>query len=146
MQLVKWNPINEMMNMNNRMGRLFSEFFYPANGHAAWESNGWNPATDVLENEEAYVIKAELPGLDKKQISVDVKEDVLTIKGERSDDKEVKTDKVYRRERFQGKFQRAFILPSTVESDKIEAEFADGLLKITIPKTMQEEPKQITVH
>lgn len=146
MQLIKWNPINDMMTMGNHMGRLFDEFFYPANGHTAWENEGWNPVADVLENEAAYIVKAELPGLDKKQISVAVKAGVLTIKGERSDEKEVKTDKVYRRERFQGRFHRAFVLPPTVEADKIEAEFTDGLLKITIPKTVKEKPKQITVH
>ena len=146
MHLVRWNPVSKMMNVNNRMDRFFSEFFFPAGSHASQDGYSWNPAADVYENEGAYVIKAELPGLNKKHINVDVKENILTIKGERSDDNEVKEDKVYRKERFQGKFQRAFILPSTVESGKIEAEFADGLLKITIPKSGEKKPKQITIH
>jgi len=146
MHLVKWNPASKMMNVNNHLDRFFSEFFYPAGSHASQDGYCWNPAADVYENDDAYVIKAELPGLNKKHINVDVKENILTIKGERSDDNEVKEDKVYRKERFQGKFQRAFVLPSTVESGKIEAEFADGLLKITIPKSGEKKPKQITIH
>ncbi len=146
MQLVRWNPASKMMNVNNHLDRFFSEFFYPAGSHVSQDGYCWNPAADVYENNDAYVIKAELPGLNKKHINVDVKENILTIKGERSDDNEVKEDKVYRKERFQGKFQRAFVLPSTVESGKIEAEFADGLLKITIPKSGEKKPKQITIH
>jgi HSP20 family protein len=146
MHLVRWNPANEIMNANNRLNRFFNEFFYPGSSHVSKEGFRWNPAADVYENDDAYVIKAELPGFDKKDINVDVKENILTIKGERSDDNKVKEEKVYRRERFQGKFQRAFVLPSTVESGKIEAEFADGLLKITIPKSVEKKPKQITIH
>ena len=146
MHLVRWNPVSKMMNVNNHLDRFFNEFFYPAGSRAAQEDYRWNPAADVYENDEAYVIKAELPGLDKKHINVDVKENILTIKGERSDNNEVKDDKVYRRERFQGKFQRTFVLPSTVEFGKIEAEFTNGLLKITIPKSGEKKPKQVTIH
>lgn len=146
MHLVRWNPVSKMMNVNNHLDRFFNEFFHPAGSHATQEDYQWNPATDVYEKDDAYVIKAELPGFDKKHINVDVKENILTIKGERSDNNEVKEDKVYRRERFQGKFQRAFVLPSTVESGKIEAEFTSGLLKITIPKSGEKKPKQVTIH
>jgi HSP20 family protein len=135
-----------MMNVNNHLDRFFNGVFYSAGSHATQEDYRWNPAADVYENDDAYVIKAELPGLDKNHINVDVKKNILTIKGERSDNNEVKEDKVYRRERFQGKFQRAFVLPSAVESGKIAAEFTDGLLKITIPKSGEMKSKTITIH
>lgn len=146
MHLIKLNPVSDMMNVNKRVDRFFNEFFAPLGRQLSKENYRWNPVADVLENDDAFMIKVELPGLDKDQINVDVKENILTIKGERTDENEVKNDKVYQRERFQGKFQRAFSLPSTVEADKIEAEFVDGLLKITIPKAPKEKPKQITVH
>jgi HSP20 family protein len=134
-----------MMNMNRQADRFLNAFLAPA-GEACRNPGHWNPATDIYENDDAYVIKAELPGLDKDHVSIDVKEKILTISGERSEENEVKDDRIYRRERFQGKFQRAFSLPNTADADKIEAEFVDGLLTITIPKAKELKPKQITIH
>ncbi len=146
MHLVRLNPTSDMMKVNRHMDRFFNEFFSPMDRQVSKETFRWNPVADILENDDAFTIKVELPGLEKDQINLDVKENILTIKGERADDNEVKADKVYRRERFHGKFQRAFTLPSTVDADKIKAEFVDGLLKIIIPKVPKEKPKQITVH
>jgi HSP20 family protein len=145
MQLVKWNPINNIFPFNHRLDQYFNDFFYPAE-NIFRQADYWNPATDVYENDDAYVIKVELPGLDKDHVHVDLKENILTIKGERSEESEMKGEKVYQQERFQGKFQRAFELPAKVESDKIEAEFTAGLLKIKIPKSKEEKPRQITIH
>ena len=101
---------------------------------------------DVYEGKDAYVIKAELPGVDKKDISIDLKGRILVVKGERATDSEVKEDNYYRRERTFGKFQRAFSLPESLDADKITADFKDGVLKIEVPKPEAEKPKQITVH
>jgi HSP20 family protein len=106
----------------------------------------WNPVVDIYDNEDNIVIKAELPGIDKENINVDVKDGVLILKGERSSDNEVKKDKYYRRERMFGKFERAFNLPADVDPDKIKADYTDGVLKIDIPKPEERKPKQITVH
>jgi HSP20 family protein len=88
----------------------------------------------MYDEDDRVVIKAELPGVDKKDIAVDVKDRVLTLSGERTYDNEVKAENYYRRERAYGKFQRAFNLPADVDSDKINADFKDGLLIIEVPK------------
>jgi HSP20 family protein len=106
----------------------------------------WNPAVDVYEESDRFVIKAELPGLDRKDIEVDLNDRVLTLKGERSFENEVKEDGYYRKERAFGKFHRAFTLPANLNADEIKAEFKDGLLTINIPKPEEEKPKQITIH
>jgi HSP20 family protein len=106
----------------------------------------WNPAVDLYEKDEHFVIKAELPGVDKNNISIDLKDRMLTISGERSYDNEAKEENYYRRERSYGKFQRVFTLPAEVDSDKIRAEFKDGLLQVEVPKPEQQKPKQVTIH
>jgi len=106
----------------------------------------WRPFVDIYDNDNNIVIKAELPGIDKKDIVVDVKDRFLTLKGERSSENEVKKDKFHRRERTYGKFERVFSLPMEVDPDKIKADYKDGVLKIDIPKLEKQKPKQITVH
>lgn len=147
MELVRWNPHRGFFNLNDRFGSLFDSFFYPTHRHPDLESDwNWNPVVDIYEEEGNYVIKAEIPGVDKKDITIDIKDRTLTLKGERSSDSEVKDDNYYRRERCHGKFERSFSLPADVESDKIDASFKDGVLKIEIPKPEKKKPKQITVH
>jgi HSP20 family protein len=96
---------------------------------------------DIYENEDSVVVKAELPGVDKKDIKVDLKDGVLTLTGERSHEKEVNEDKYYRKERAYGRFHRSFTVPAEIDPDKIKAEFKDGVLKVEIPKP--EEQKAI---
>jgi HSP20 family protein len=133
--------------MHNHLSRMLDEFFAPANaGEAGASLWSWNPAVDVYDKDDHIVIQAELPGVDKKDVAVDVKDGMLTIKGERSSDNEVKEEKFYRRERVYGKFERSFALPENVDPDQIKAEYKDGILKIEIPKTEDQKPKQISVH
>lgn len=147
MELVRWNPHRRLFNVNDRFGSVFDNFFYPAlhhdDGPRHWN---WNPVVDVYEDEGTYVISAEIPGVDKKDIEIDVKDRVLTLKGERSSDKELKENNYYRRERCYGKFERTFSLPENVDAETIEASFKDGVLRLEIPKPEQSKPKSITVH
>jgi len=106
----------------------------------------WSPAIDMLEKNDHLVIKAELPGIEKKDISLDLKEGVLTLKGERKHENEVQDGNFYRREMSYGKFQRSFRLPADVDPEKITAELENGLLTIEVPKPEQSRPKQITVN
>lgn len=147
MNLVKWNPWREMETFSDRMNRLFDGSFIPT----AWVSEesglrNWRPAVDIYDNDEYIVIKAELPGVDKKDIHVDVKDGVLTLSGERTYENEVKEDNYHRRERASGKFQRSFTLPEGFDPDKIDADYKDGVLKIEIPKPKEKKPKKITIH
>jgi HSP20 family protein len=129
------------------MNSLFDDFFYPAAGHTEKRNPlGWHPAVDIFDNDANIVIKAELPGIDKKDIAIDVKDRVLTLKGERVSDNDVKEDHFYRRERTYGKFERSFTLPAHVKTDDIKADYKDGVLRIDIPKPEAQQPKQITVH
>jgi len=147
MNLVRWNPWGEMSALQNRINSLFSEPFFRSGREDDELSMGsWYPAVDMFENDDKIVIKAELPGVDKKDISVDVKDRVLTLSGERNYDHEVKEENYYRRERTCGKFKRTFNLPADVDSDKIKADFKDGVLKVEMPKPEAQKPKRITVH
>jgi HSP20 family protein len=126
---------------------MFDNFFVPARDWLKAEHvHSWNPAVDILDKDDHIVITAELPGVDKKDLTVDVKDRVLTLKGERSSDNEDKEDNFYRRERFYGKFERSFTLPTNVDPDNIKADYKDGVLNIKVPKPEQQKPKQITVH
>ena len=147
MNLVRWNPYGEMTAMKNRINRRFSEPYWATRRMDDDSDMGmWNPAVDLYEKDDHFVINAELPGVDKKNISIDLKDRMLTISGERSYENEAKEENYYRRERSYGKFQRAFTLPADVDSDKIKAEFKDGLLQIEVPKPEQQKPKQVTIH
>ncbi len=147
MNLVRINPWREMTTLQNRINRFFDDSFFPTamiDGELA--IGNWKPVVDIYENDDAIVIKAELPGVDKKDVEVDLKDRILTLKGERSYENEIKEENYYRKERVFGKFHRAFILPVDVDLDKIKADFKDGVLKIDIPKPEEKKPKQITVH
>jgi len=147
MELIKWNPMRDMFGMQHRMHRLMDDFFLPARNlpreDSLWD---WNPSVDIYDKDELIVLKAELPGVDKDHIEVDVKDRVLTLKGERSLDNEVREDSYYRRERSFGKFERSFTLPVNVNIEDIKAEFKNGLLKVEIPKPTENKPKQIKVQ
>ena len=147
MNLVRWSPWREMNTMQSRVNQLFADpFFQRSRSDDDLSLGTWHPVVDMYDEDDKIVIKAELPGMDKKDIAVDVKDRVLTLSGERNYDNEVKEENYYRRERAYGKFQRVFSLPSDVDSDKIKADFRDGLLKIEVPKPEKQKPKEITVH
>ena len=147
MNIVRWTPLRDMAFFRNRFNRFFDDDFYALdreNDELAMTS--WNPVVDIYDNDNNIIIKAELPGMDKKDIVIDLKDRVLTLKGERSFENEVKEENYHKRERAFGKFNRAFTLPVGLNPDKIKADFKDGVLKIDIPKPEEEKPKQITIH
>ena len=147
MQLVRWNPMNEMFSLRRPLNRMFDDFFLPGTTTEDGSlTRGWNPVVDIYDNEDKIVIKAELPGVNKKDIEIDIKDRVLTLKGERSADKELKEDNYYRREMTYGRFERSFNLPAEVDPDKVKADYKDGILKVEVPKPEHKKPKQITVH
>ena len=147
MNLIKWNPWREMPTLSGRFNRLFDDPFFHIDRMVDDSDLGrWNPAVDLYEKDDHFMIKAELPGVDKKAIKIDLKDRLLTLSGERSYDNEVKEENYYRRERSYGKFQRAFTLPADVDSDKISAEFKDGVLQIEVPKPEEKQAKQVTIH
>ena len=145
MELMRWNPMREMDTMRERMNALFDNVFSrrQETEEGLW---GWSPAVDLYEDDSKYVVKAELPGVEKENIQINLTGRVLSLRGERGDDKEIKEEKVYRRECSYGRFERTFTLPAEVDPDSIKADYKDGVLKIEIPKPEEQKPKQISVH
>jgi len=146
MELVRFNPWNDVWNLSNRFNRIFGSRLAPARTLEENCNYAWRPAVDIYAEENGVALKAELPGIDKKDISIDVKDGVLTLSGERTVENETEEKNYYRRERTYGKFQRLFTLPEGVSAEEITADFKDGVLKVHIPKTEVEEPKKITIH
>ena len=147
MELMKWTPTMDLFNAHSRFNSLWDQFFASGPTSASRESLwNWNPAVDVYENDDAIVVKAELPGVDKDKIAVDIQGRTLTLKGERSSENEVKEENYYRKERVHGRFERSFALPADVDPDSVKAQFKDGVLTIEVPKPEDRKPKQITVH
>jgi HSP20 family protein len=122
-----------MERLTERMERLFEEFF-PTLRREEEREFVWAPAVDVYENDKAYVVEVDLPGLRKEDVRVTVQDGVLTIQGERRLAREEKGVGYHRQERFYGKFLRSFTVPETVDVDRISAEFKDGVLRLTLPK------------
>jgi HSP20 family protein len=140
--LIKWNPWEDMSLFRDRFNRLFESATRNDDGGTGL----WYPAADLMVKDDAFVIKAELPGLNKEDISLDVENGVLTLKGERKLETEVNEANVYRRELSYGKFVRSFRLPASIDPDTIKAEFKNGLLIVEVPKPEGQKPKQITVN
>ncbi len=109
------------------------------------EERSWMPAVDVFEKDDKFIVKAELPGIKEEDIDVSVVGNTLSIKGEKKAETEVKNEDYYRCERTYGSFYRSILIPSTVYANKIEADFKDGILEVTLPKSAEVKPKKITV-
>jgi len=147
MDLIRWNPMRELASLRERMNRLFDDSLFRSDRRSEEVDGGvWLPAVDMFEKDDRLVIKAELPGMDKKDIGLDLKDGVLTLSGVRQHENEVKEENVYRREMSYGRFVRSFTLPADSDADQIKAEFNNGLLTIEIPKPEQHKPKQIKVN
>ncbi len=147
MALIRWDPFREMSALQERMNQLFSDV--RAQGNVREEEliqSTWIPAVDIFETPEAIVLKAELPGITAQDISVEVKDNILTLKGEKRFGKETKEENYHRMERSFGSFQRAFTLPGTVQQEKATARFKDGILEIALPKVEEARPRQIKVE
>lgn len=147
MQLVRYNPMGGMPTFRRRMDTTFNDFFADFFGKdRSGLTRGWNPKVDIFEEGDQIILQAELPGVEKDAIAIDVNGRVLTVKGERSSENETQKDNYYRRECSYGTFERSFTLPVETDSEKIKAEYKDGVLKLNIPKPESSRPKQISVQ
>jgi HSP20 family protein len=149
MAIVRWEPFRDLVGYQDRMSRLFEDSFRGiARGPAEddWALGGsWAPAVDIYEHEGNLVLKAELPGIEAKNVDIRLENNVLTLRGERHFDGEVKRESYHRVERSYGTFSRSFTLPSVVDQEKIKAEYKDGVLRVTLPKKDEAKPKQISI-
>jgi len=139
-----YNPWDEMRRLQDEINELFDFGDFPT--RTGLFDRNMSPALDVVENENEFVVNCELPGMTEKDIDVSLASNVLTLKGKKSDEREVKNGTYYRKESQSGSFQRTLPLPSKVDADNIRAEMHDGILTISIPKTEEAKPKQISVE
>ena len=150
MTLVKWNPARELLNVEREFNKLFNTFnsrfgFDDSSMNEDLENAVWSPLTDISENKDQYILKLDLPGVSKENLKLNFHDGELIISGERKQEKEDKDSKYHRIERTYGKYFRSFTLPQTIQADKINAEFKDGQLTITVPKSEEAKPKELEI-
>ena len=147
MSTIRWNPWNEATSLQNRINRLFDDSF-PSTGNAEGRASrrGWDPVVDIFDTEESIVLHAELPGLTKEDISIEVEGNTLSLKGEKCECTYIDEENCRQRERCFGIFHRNFTLPATIDFEEIRATFSNGVLELTVPKPKAEKPRRITVE
>jgi HSP20 family protein len=148
MAIVRWEPFRDLVAVQDRLNRIFDDTFRgnPRGTEEDWALGGqWAPSVDIFEHEGNLVLRAELPGIEPKDVDVHVENNVLTLRGERKFESEVKREKYHRVERAYGTFSRSFTLPNVVDTEKIKAEYKDGMLQVTLPQREEAKPKQIQV-
>jgi len=151
MAIVRWEPFRDLVSLQERMNRLFDESFRSRGAGPGQEDDwalggSWAPAVDIYEQDGNIVLKAELPGVDSKDTELRVENNVLTLRGQRKFDHEVKKENYHRVERAYGAFTRSFTLPTVVDTENIKAEYKDGVLRVVLPKREEAKPKQISIN
>jgi HSP20 family protein len=130
-----------LMDLRDEIEKMFHDF-----GAGGETGEGfWTPSVDISEEPDKLIMAAELPGVDKKDVKISLHENVLTIEGQKSRQTEEQKDKYYRCERSYGRFSRSFTLPTHVVADKIDANYKDGILTVTLPKVEEAQPRQIQI-
>ena len=149
MALVRWRPNEDVFpgffNLRSEINRMFDEFAGRQPSRDV-EQSTWYPMVDISETEEQITLRAELPGMKKEDIHLSVENNTLTISGEKKAEREEKNEQYHRVERTYGRFTRSFTLPVTVDSEKVKASYANGVLTLALPKVEAAKPKQIAIE
>ena len=146
MTLVRWQPFNNSLMGMTHMRQMMNHVLNNPDGLDNENPVSWSPRIDVSENDNKFEVSAELPGLDRDDIKIEVQNNILTISGEKKSVREEDNDDTYLCERAYGRFSRSFELPALVESEGIKAGFKNGVLTLNLPKVEAAKPKQIEVH
>ena len=141
-EVSNWTPFNRLATLRDEFDRLF-DFSWPSRDTGLL--GGWSPALDVYDDKDNLVVTLEVPGMKKEEIDISRHDGMLTISGERKEEREQTEGQPFRSERYFGKFQRSLSLPAAVEANKVKASYKDGILTITLPKAEGAKPKQISV-
>jgi HSP20 family protein len=141
-EVSNWTPFNRLASLRDEFDRLF-DFSWPSRDTGLL--GGWSPALDLYEDKDNFIVTLELPGMKKNEIDISLHDGVLTVSGERKDEREQTEGKTFRSERYFGKFQRSLTLPTAVDANKVKASYKDGVLSISLPKNEEAKPKQIAV-
>jgi HSP20 family protein len=140
------DPEGESQSFQDEMNRLFNQFFQGGTGEeASWGGRTWTPPVDIYETDEALILKAELPGVSKNDVSIEIHQNTLVLRGQRRHEAEVKEDRYHRVERAYGSFQRSFMLPTLVDQEHVRATYRDGVLELRLPKSEATKPKRVAI-
>lgn len=145
MAITRWKPFGDLIRMQDEMNHLFDDFFGRPITRPEWTEEVWSPSVDVSETKDDILISAELPGISKENVKLSVHDNILTLSGEKREEKEEKDVNYHRVERSYGAFSRSFTLPTSVQADKVKATYKDGILKIALPKSEKAKPKEIPI-
>ena len=147
MTIVRWEPFRELSSLQTEMNRLFNTAFDTTSGGAgsAGGARRWTPAMDLLETDDHFVLRADLPGMNESDVSVELEDNVLTVSGERKTEHEERREGFFRMERAYGSFSRSLTLPQGVDADEVSAAFDRGVLEVRFPKPAQRKPRKISI-
>jgi HSP20 family protein len=145
--LIRWEPTRELQSIQSEMNRLFNSFFEPAaaGSGASAVLRRWSPAVDVVETDDNFVLRADLPGVSESDVKIELYDNVLILSGERKASHEENKKGYYRVERSYGHFSRSLTLPEGVDADGIKASFDNGVLEVKIPKPEQRKPRKVEI-
>jgi HSP20 family protein len=146
MALVRWEPVRELSSLQSEMNRVFNTFFDTPSGANGGGLRRWVPSMDLVETDEHFVLRADLPGLSEGDVSIELEDNVLTVAGERKAEHEDKKEGFYRMERSFGQFRRSLTLPDGVDADGIAATFDKGVLEVRIPKPEERKPRRVAIQ
>jgi HSP20 family protein len=142
----RWSPGRDILSMRDEIYRAMNELFEMAAGDRVTRISGvWMPAADTYETDDAVILQVELPGFSKDEFSLEIGQNTLTLQGERRQEAEVKGEGYHCRERAYGRFERSFILPATVDQDRVQATYKDGVLEVRLPKRGAARPKRMAI-
>jgi HSP20 family protein len=146
MALARWTPRGNLQSFQDEMNRMFEQFFRGGTGEeAGWGVRTWAPPVDIYETDDALILKAELPGVSKDDVSIEIHQNTLILRGQRKHDAEVKEEQYHRIERAYGTFQRSFMLPTLVDQEHVQATYHDGVLELRLPKSEAAKPKRVAI-
>jgi HSP20 family protein len=146
MALARWTPRGDLQSFQDEMNRMFNQFFQGGTGEeAGWGVRTWAPPVDIYETDDAVILKAELPGVSKDDVSIEIHQNTLILRGQRKHEAEVKEEHYHRVERAYGTFQRSFMLPTLVDQEHVQATYKDGVLELRLPKSEAAKPKRIAI-
>jgi HSP20 family protein len=138
--------MGNLQSFQDEMNRLFNQFFRGGTGEeAGWGVRTWTPPVDIYETDDALILKAELPGVSKDDVSIEIHQNTLILRGQRKHEAEVKEEQYHRVERAYGTFQRSFMLPTLVDQEHVHATYHDGVLELRLPKSEAAKPKRVAI-
>ncbi len=146
MTIVRWEPFRELSSLQTEMNRLFNAAFDSPAGGGGGGARRWTPAMDLLETEDEFVLRADLPGLSESDVHIELEDNVLTLSGERKTEHEDKREGFYRMERAYGAFSRSLTLPKGIDPEAVTAAFDRGVLEVRVPKPEQRKPRRISIN